>query len=94
MSSKRRARTSSARIHLKQRARQLISITWSAAVVDFRLGADGAEAAVARLRGRKVPFMFYTGFPTEAITATAPVVNKPAHSGLVLETLARILARS
>jgi CheY-like chemotaxis protein len=66
----------------------------SAAVVDFRLGADGAEAAVARLRDRKVPFMFYTGFTTDGLTATAPVVNKPASSGLVVETLAQMLARS
>lgn len=66
----------------------------SAAVVDFRLGADGAEAAVASLRNRKVPFRFYTGFATDAHTATAPVVNKPARSGLVVETLAQMLARS
>lgn len=66
----------------------------SAAVVDFRLGTDGAEAAVAQLRNREVPFMFYTGFATDALTATAPVVNKPARSGLVVETLAQMLARS
>jgi DNA-binding response OmpR family regulator len=66
----------------------------SAAVVDFRLGADGAQAAVARLRNRKVPFMFYTGLAIDGLTATAPVVNKPARAGLVVETLAQILAQS
>jgi CheY-like chemotaxis protein len=66
----------------------------SAAVVDFRLGEDGAEAAVARLRNRKVPFMFYTALATDALKAAAPVVNAPARSGLVVETLAQMLDRS
>ena len=67
----------------------------SAVVVgDFRPGTEGAEAAVAQLRNSEVPFMFYTGLATDALTATAPVVNKPARSGLVAETLAQILARS
>lgn len=65
----------------------------SAAVVDFRLGADGAGVAVARLRDRQVPFMFYTGFATDALMATAPVVNKPARPDLIVETLAQMLAR-
>jgi hypothetical protein len=66
----------------------------AAVVVDFRLGADGAEAAVASLGNRKVPFMFYTGIATDALSATAPVVNKPARSSLVVETLTQMLTRS
>jgi DNA-binding response OmpR family regulator len=66
----------------------------SAAVVDFRLGSDGAEAVVARLRTKRVPYVFYTGFPTDALKATAPVVDKPAPLRLVVETLAQVLRRS
>jgi hypothetical protein len=48
----------------------------SAAVVDFRSGADGAAPAVKAMQERGVPYDFYTGDNTDTAVAGAPVIGK------------------
>ena len=64
----------------------------SAAVLDFRLGADGAEPAVKALKERGVPYVFYTGYHTDTAAAEAPVIGKPGSMQEVVTTLHALIS--
>jgi len=64
----------------------------SAEVVDFRLGADGAEPAVKALKERGVPYVFYTGYHTDTAAAEAPVIGKPGSMQEVVTTLHALIS--
>lgn len=71
----------------------------SAAVVNVKMGRAGESTAAVcrRLRDLGIPFMFYTKFDSAEAESTwpeAPVVNKPAESTKVAETVAAMLPRS
>jgi DNA-binding response OmpR family regulator len=66
----------------------------AAAVVNLRLGGDNTAAVCSRLAHLGVPFMIHTRFdPTEASQKwpSAPVLNKPASSRVILRTVASLL---
>ena len=68
----------------------------SAAVVNVQMGGGGESTAAVcrRLQDLGIPFMFYTQFDSaEAHNEwpSAPVVNKPAQSTRVAETVAGLL---
>jgi hypothetical protein len=51
---------------------------------------DGADAVVAALRARGVPFLLYTGYPTNGVPADVPVISKPSSLELVVSTLSKL----
>jgi DNA-binding response OmpR family regulator len=66
----------------------------SAAVLDYRLGADDSAAVCRRLTELGVPFLFYTGFSDEAVFhrwPDAPVVSKPVDARVLIDAVARLL---
>ena len=70
----------------------------AAAVVNVRMGGGGESTAAVcrRLRDLGIPFMFYTKFDSAEAASTwpdAPVLNKPAESAKVAETVAGLLPR-
>ena len=66
----------------------------SAAVLDFRLGADNSSAVCRRLADLGIPFVFYTGF-SDADSfrpwPDAPVVPKPVEGRVLIDAVARLL---
>ena len=65
------------------------------AVLDLRLG-DGETAAplAAMLASRGIPFMFYTGYPVEAMRHPFPeclILEKPASTAQLLKAVTMIL---
>jgi CheY-like chemotaxis protein len=66
----------------------------SAAVLDYRLGADDSAAVCRRLADLGIPFMFYTGFgDAEAFRhwPKAPVVSKPVEGRILIDAVTSLL---
>ena len=66
----------------------------SAAVVNLRLGSDSTTRVCRRLSQLGIPFIFHTRYDaTEALQAwpDAPVVSKPADSGVIVNSVAQLL---
>jgi DNA-binding response OmpR family regulator len=66
----------------------------SAAVINVRIGNDSTARICRRLSHLGIPFMFHTRYDTtEAVRSwpAAPVVKKPAHSTVVVDTVARLV---
>jgi CheY-like chemotaxis protein len=69
--------------------------SFSAALLDIRLGSTTTEAVADRLHARQIPFLFYSGQALpESMSRRWPesrVISKPAYSGEVLAALADLL---
>ena len=65
----------------------------SAAILDFQFSNGDSATMCARLRGRRIPFVIYSGYPEEATACRdAAYVSKPASPDVLLTTVARLLA--
>jgi DNA-binding response OmpR family regulator len=66
----------------------------SAAVVNLRIGDDTTVRVCRRLTHLGIPFVFHTRYDTREaarVWPTAPVVNKPADSAVVVDTVVRLV---
>jgi DNA-binding response OmpR family regulator len=66
----------------------------SAAVLNLRIGDDTTTNLCRRLAHLGVPFMLLTRYDASEVSRRwpqAPVVNKPADSALVVDTVARLV---
>ena len=69
----------------------------SGAVVDLRLGDESAIPICRRLAHRHLPFIVHTGYAADAVRSewpTVPIIQKPALSDDITDTLARSLSVS
>lgn len=66
----------------------------SAAILDFRLGADSSAAVCRRLEELGIPFVFYTGCSEGDACRRwpdAPVLSKPVEDGALIDALTGLL---
>jgi DNA-binding NtrC family response regulator len=69
--------------------------SFSAAVLDFRMGEETTAGVADRLNGRNVPFAFYTGQaevdPLRALWPACKIVAKPARPQALVNAIADLL---
>ena len=64
----------------------------SAAVIDYRLSDGESTQICARLKGRGIPFVIYSGFSeVDGVCAEGPLVRKPAMPDVLIATVEGLL---
>jgi len=69
----------------------------SVAVLDINLGDRDCSAACRALSRRRIPFLFYTGYPNSELLKEwpdAPVLIKPARTRVIVERVAALVKRA
>jgi DNA-binding response OmpR family regulator len=66
----------------------------SAAVLDYGLGNEDVSVLCRHLVGRRVPFMFYSGYPQPNEHPEAIFVPKPATNAALLTAMATLMRRA
>src|SRR5262245_38590572 len=69
----------------------------SVAVLDINLGDRDCSAACRALSRRRIPFLFYTGYPNAEVRKEwpdAPVLIKPANTRVIVERVAALVKRA
>lgn len=69
----------------------------SVAVLDINLGDRDCSAACRALSRRRIPFLFYTGYPNAEVLKEwpdAPVLIKPAKTCVIVEHVAALVKRA
>ena len=66
---------------------------WDAAVVDANLNGRGIDGIASALLERGIPFVIVTGYSRKGLPVTVaavPVINKPFHPRILVDTVARL----